>query len=98
MNKFFIFSLIFHFRELLELSEALQRDLVQSRAETLHYKHQIENREYLLQENNERNLQLLQKVKHSQSDLFNNLVSHPASHPPSNTSSLPAHIINNDIR
>ena len=87
-----------HFRELLELSEALQRDLVQSRAQTLHYKQQIENREYLLQENNERNLQLLHKVKHSQSDLFNNLMSNPASHASSNTTSLPSHIINNDIR
>merc|ERR1719264_320159 len=48
-------------RELLELSEALQRDLVQSRAETLHYKQQIENRQYL-QENNEKNLQMLHKV------------------------------------
>merc|ERR1719415_431091 len=84
-------------RELLELSEALQRDLVQSRAQTLHYKQQIENRQYLLQENNEINLQLLHKVKHSQSDLFNNLMHSPASQPPSNTSSLPSHIINNDI-
>ena len=56
-------------RELLELSEALQRDLVQSRAETLHYKQQIENRQYLLDQN-EKNLQIFHKVKHSQSDLF----------------------------
>merc|ERR1711863_183622 len=61
-------------RELLELSEALQRDLVQSRAQTLHYKQQIENRQYLQERNNEINLQLLHKVKHSQSDLFNNLM------------------------
>ena len=45
-------------RELLELSEALQRDLVQSRSEALHYKQQIENRQYL-QDNNEKNLQML---------------------------------------
>jgi len=87
-------------RELLELSEALQRDLVQSRAETLHYKQKIENRQYL-QDFNERNLQLLHKVKHSQGDLYNNQVPIPAQ-PQSNTSlpsnNLPSHIINNDIR
>ena len=87
-------------RELLELSEALQRDLVQSRAETLHYKQKIENRQYL-QDYNERNLQLLHKVKHSQSDLYNNQVPSP-NQPQSNTSlpsnNLPSHIINNDIR
>lgn len=88
-------------RELLELSEALQRDLVQSRAESLHYKQQLENRQYL-QEHNERNLQLLHKVKHSQNDLFNNQVPITTPQPQLNTSSmpsntLPSHIINNDI-
>merc|ERR1719266_2393025 len=73
-------------RELLELSEALQRDLVQSRTETLHYKQQIENRQYL-QEHNERNLQLLHKVKHSQNDLFNNQVPITSPQPQLNTSS-----------
>ena len=88
------------FRELLELSEALQRDLVQSRTETLHYKQQIENRQYL-QEHNEKNLQLLHKVKHSQSDLYNNQVPILAQNAsigsvPSNV--IPSNIINNDIR
>ena len=88
------------FRELLELSEALQRDLVQSRTETLHYKQQIENRQYL-QEHNEKNLQLLHKVKHSQSDLYNNQVPILAQNTsigsvPSNV--IPSNIINNDIR
>jgi len=49
-------------RELLELSEALQRDLVRCRHETMLLKQQLEN-------------QLERKiltVKHSQSDLFNN--------------------------
>ena len=91
---------ILSFRELLELSEALQRDLVQSRAETLHYKQQIENRQYL-QEHNEKNLQLLHKVKHSQSDLYNNQVPLLAQNAsigsvPSNV--IPSNIINNDIR
>jgi len=86
-------------RELLELSEALQRDLVQSRTETLHYKQQIENRQYL-QEHNEKNLQLLHKVKHSQSDLYNNQVPILAQNAsigsvPSNV--IPSNIINNDI-
>merc|ERR1712223_780773 len=86
-------------RELLELSEALQRDLVQSRTETLHYKQQIENRQYL-QEHNEKNLQLLHKVKHSQSDLYNNQVPILAQNAsigsvPSNV--IPSKIINNDI-
>jgi len=91
-------------RELLELSEALQRDLVQSRAETLHYKQQIENRQYLQERNNEINLQLLHKVKHSQSDLYKNQVPIIASHTNNTPSALPAnmyptqHIINNDIR
>jgi hypothetical protein len=91
-------------RELLELSEALQRDLVQSRAETLHYKQQIENRQYLQERNNEINLQLLHKVKHSQSDLFNNQVPIVPSHSNNTSSALPStvyptqHIINNDIR
>ena len=88
----------------MELSEALQRDLVQSRSEALHYKQQIENRQYL-QDNNERNLQLLHKVKHSQPDLFNNQM--PVliqSQTPMTMSSkistgmLGQHIINNDIR
>ena len=91
---------ILSFRELLELSEALQRDLVQSRTETLHYKQQIENRQYL-QEHNEKNLQLLHKVKHSQSDLYNNQVPILAQNAsigsvPSNV--IPSNIINNDIR
>merc|ERR1739844_378568 len=86
-------------RELLELSEALQRDLVQSRTETLHYKQQIENRQYL-QEHNDRNLQLLHKVKHSQSDLYNNQVPILAQNAsigsvPPNV--IPSNIINNDI-
>merc|ERR1719362_988985 len=86
-------------RELLELSEALQRDLVQSRTETLHYKQQIENRQYL-QEHNEKNLQLLHKVKHSQSDLYNNQVpilpqNASIGSVPSNV--IPSNIINNDI-
>jgi len=91
-------------RELLELSEALQRDLVQSRAETLHYKQQIENRQYLQERNNEINLQLLHKVKHSQSDLFNNQLPIVPSHSSNTSSALPStmypaqHIINNDIR
>jgi len=90
-------------RELLELSEALQRDLVQSRAEALHYKQQIENRQYL-QDNNEKNLQMLHKVKHSQPDLFNNQM--PALVQPQtsitmssklSTGIIGQHIINNDI-
>lgn len=90
-------------RELLELSEALQRDLVHSRSETLHYKQQIENRQYL-QDHNEKNLQLLHKVKHSQQDLFNNqvpILAQPQSHMslPSNVlpSQIGSQIINNDI-
>lgn len=86
-------------RELLELSEALQRDLVQSRSETLHYKQQIENRQYL-QDHNEKNLQLLHKVKHSQNDLFNNQVPilvQPQSHMSLPSNVLPPQIINNDI-
>lgn len=86
-------------RELLELSEALQRDLVQSRSETLHYKQQIENRQYL-QDHNEKNLQLLHKVKHSQNDLFNNQVPilvQPQSHMSLPPNVLPPQIINNDI-
>ena len=91
-------------RELLELSEALQRDLVQSRAEALHYKQQIENRQYL-QDNNEKNLQMLHKVKHSQPDLFNNQMPALVQPQPSITMSsklstgiIGQHIINNDIR
>merc|ERR1712141_992909 len=91
-------------RELLELSEALQRDLVQSRTETLHYKQQIESRQYL-QDHNEKNLQLLHKVKHSQSDLFNNQIQ-PILVQPQSNNSLPSNVlpsqitsqmINNDI-
>ena len=89
---------------MLELSEALQRDLVQSRSETLHYKQQIENRQYL-QDHNEKNLQLLHKVKHSQNDLFNNQVPiHAQQQPhiplPSNVlpSQIGSQLINNDIR
>ena len=88
----------------MELSEALQRDLVQSRSEALHYKQQIENRQYL-QDNNERNLQLLHKVKHSQPDLFNNqmpVVIQPQTPMTVNSKiskgMLGQHIINNDIR
>lgn len=51
-------------RELLDLSEALQRDLVRSRGEALHLKQQLETKNYV-----EKNLL---KVRHSQSDLFNN--------------------------
>ena len=53
-------------KELLELSEALQRDLVRSRAETLHFKQQVENQKYTEKH--------LLKVQHSQSDLYNNTV------------------------
>merc|ERR1712072_1062479 len=90
-------------RELLELSEALQRDLVQSRSEALHYKQQIENRQYL-QDNNEKNLQMLHKVKHSQPDLFNNQMPALVQQQPSitmnsklSTGIIGQHIINNDI-
>lgn len=51
-------------RELLELSEALQRDLVRCRTETIHLKQELENREY-----REKRALL---VKHSTSDLYNN--------------------------
>ena len=104
-HPFFSCSTFIQFhRELLELSEALQRDLVQSRAETLHYKQQIENRQYLQERNNEINLQLLHKVKHSQGDLFNNQLPIVPSHSSNTSSALPStvyptqHIINNDIR
>jgi len=52
-------------RELLELSEALQRDLVRCRTETIQLKQELENREY-------REKRALLQVKHSQNDLYNN--------------------------
>jgi len=55
-------------RELLELSEALQRDLVRSRAETLQLRQQLENKKYTMEKMN------MLKVQHSNSDLYNNTV------------------------
>ena len=65
-----------HFRELLELSEALQRELVKSRAETLQYKQELENRNYLYQHNtmaSEVSRPPPMKVRHSNSDLMTNI-------------------------
>ena len=54
-------------RELLELSETLQEELVKSRAETLLYRKDLENRQYLQNHDGEKPIL---KVKHSQPELF----------------------------
>lgn len=65
-------------RELLELSEVLQKNLVRSRTEAMHYKNQLENKSYLL--NNQDGNVIFNppplKVKHSNSDFLinNNMV------------------------
>lgn len=58
-------------KELLELSETLQQELVKSRAEIMQYKKNVENRQYLqehLQQEYYERPPL--KVQHSQSDLI----------------------------
>ena len=60
-------------KELLELSETLQQELVRSRAEIMQYKKNVENRQYL-QENMGQQHQEWErpplKVQHSNSDLM----------------------------
>lgn len=55
-------------RELLELSETLQNELVKSRSEAMHIKMNVENRQYLMQ-NQQQNRPVL-KVQHSHSELI----------------------------
>ena len=57
-------------RELLELSETLQEELVRSRSETLQYRKDLENRQYLHEHDQIHHHQPILKVKHSQSELF----------------------------
>ena len=65
-------------RELLELSETLQEELVKSRAETLQYRKGLENQHYLQQQQQQQQFQdgiiavekPRLKVQHSQSDLM----------------------------
>lgn len=66
-------------RELLELSETLQRELVKSRAEILHWKKNVENHQYLVEQQQglDSSTGLMTKrpvlkVQHSHSDLINN--------------------------
>jgi len=67
-------------RELLELSEALQRDLVRSRAETVQLRQQLENQRYIVHNNQTQDSgghvhkAILSKVQHSKTDLYNNTV------------------------
>lgn len=56
-------------KELLELSESLQQELVKSRSETLQYKNNLENRQYLHEQDVLAKLPTL-KVKHSQPDIY----------------------------
>lgn len=56
-------------KELLELSESLQQELVKSRSETLFYKSNLENRQYLHHEQEVVKMPPPLKVKHSQPDL-----------------------------
>jgi hypothetical protein len=61
-------------KELLELSETLQQELVRSRGESMQYRHDLENRQYLYQHNDQiimskKNKPML-KVKHSQSNMM----------------------------
>lgn len=57
-------------RELLELSETLQEELVKSRSETLQYRKDLENRQYLQLQENGVPIKPTLKVKHSQPELF----------------------------
>lgn len=58
-------------KELLELSETLQQELVRSRAEIMQYKKNVENREYLQDHQQEWERPPL-KVQHSHSDMITN--------------------------
>ena len=61
-------------RELLELSETLQEELVKSRAETLQYRKGLENEHYLQQQQFQDGIIAVEKprlkVQHSQSELL----------------------------
>merc|ERR1719211_525030 len=65
-------------RELLELSESLQSELVKSRAEIMQLKKNMENRQYLQEHNHEKPAPL--KVQHSNSDLVSNRIQDEPSH------------------
>ena len=71
-HKYFewILQRILFSRELLELSETLQQQLVQSREELMHFKRELENRQYLY-ENNQKNLRRMTEKTFDKS--FDNL-------------------------
>ena len=58
-------------KELLELSETLQQELVKSRGEIMQYRKNVENRQYL-QEHQEEWVRPPLKVQHSHSDMITN--------------------------
>ena len=58
-------------KELLELSETLQQELVRSRGEIMQYRTNLENRQYLQDHQKEWERPPL-KVKHSHSDIIKN--------------------------